>query len=117
MRVAVLVVCAFTGLLAAPARAHTRLLEATPADGSTLRTAPRQLQLVFSEAVHVTALSIQAAGAAAPRKLAPLPRQPASKFAFDLPALAAGSYELRWRALSDDGHLASGSIRFTLRAP
>lgn len=103
-------------LAALPAQAHTRLLESTPADGSTLPTAPRQLQLVYSEAAHLTALTIQAAGAAAPRKLAPLPQQAAAKFTIDLPPLAAGSYQLKWRALSDDHHVASGSISFVVRA-
>ena len=65
-------------LAALPAHAHTRLLESTPADGSTLQAAPRQLQLTYSEAAHLTALTIQAAGEATPRKLGPLPQQAAA---------------------------------------
>jgi methionine-rich copper-binding protein CopC len=103
-------------LAALPADAHTRMLESTPADGSTLQAAPRQLQLTYSEAVHLTALTIQAAGEAAPRKLGPLPQQAAAKFTIDLPTLAAGSYQLKWRALSDDHHVASGSISFVVKA-
>jgi copper resistance protein C len=99
-----------------PAHAHTRLLESTPADGSTLQAAPRQLQLVYSEAARLTALTIQAAGEAAPRKLAPLPPQAAAKFTIDLPPLAAGRYQLKWRALSDDHHVAAGTISFVVRA-
>lgn len=116
MRAAGLLACALTMLLALPARAHTHLLEAAPADGSTLQGAPRQLQLVFSEAARLTALSIQEAGEAAPRKLTPLPQQPAARFVIDLPQLAAGSYQVKWRALSDDNHLATGSIRFVVRS-
>ena len=103
-------------LLALPALAHTHLLRATPADGSTLESPPRELQLVYSEAASLTALSIQKAGDTAPRKLGPLPRQPAAKFVIDLPPLVSGSYLVKWRALSDDNHLASGSIHFTVRA-
>jgi methionine-rich copper-binding protein CopC len=98
-----------------PAHAHTRLLESTPADGSALQVAPRQLQLVYSEAAHLTALTIQATGEATPRKLGPLPQQAAAKFTIDLPPLATGSYQLKWRALSDDHHVASGSISFVVR--
>ena len=116
MRAAALLACALMMLLALPAHAHAHLLEAAPADGSTLQGAPRQLQLVFSEAARLTALSIQEAGEAAPRKLTPLPQQPAARFVIDLPQLAAGSYQVKWRALSDDNHLASGSIRFVVRA-
>ena len=103
-------------LAALPAHAHTRLLESTPADGSTLQAAPRQLQLVYSEAARLTALTIQAAGAATTQKLGPLPQQAAAKFTIDLPPLAAGSYQLKWRALSDDHHVASGSINFVVKA-
>jgi len=103
-------------LAALPAHAHARLLESTPADGSTLQAAPRQLQLVYSEAVRLTVLTIQAAGEATPRKLAPLPPQAAAKFTIDLPPLAAGSYQLKWRALSDDHHVAAGSISFVVKA-
>ena len=102
-------------LAALPAQAHTRLLESAPADGSTLQSAPHQLQLLYSETVRLTALTIQAAGEAAPRKLAPLPQQPAAKFTIDLPPLAAGSYQIKWRALGDDHHVASGSISFLVR--
>jgi methionine-rich copper-binding protein CopC len=31
-----------------------------------------------------------------------------------LPALAAGRYRLRWRALSADGHVVPGELHFTL---
>ena len=103
-------------LLAGVACAHTHLRQATPADGSMLTSAPRQLQLEFSEAATVTALSIQKTGDAAPLKLARLTRRPAAEFRTDLPPLAPGSYQVKWRALSNDNHLASGSIRFTLRA-
>jgi len=103
-------------LAALPADAHTRMLESTPADGSTLQAAPRQLQVTFSEAAHLTALTIQAAGEATPRKLGPLPQQAAAKFTIELPTLAAGSYQLKWRALSDDHHVAAGSISFVVKA-
>ena len=115
MKVASLVAGAMAVMAALPVHAHTHLLGSTPADGSTLQAAPRQLQLVYSEPGRLTALTIQAAGEAAPRKLAPLPQQAAAKFTIDLPALAAGSYQLKWRVLSDDHHVASGSISFEVR--
>ena len=31
-----------------------------------------------------------------------------------LPAIAADDYEVRWRALSADGHLVKGSFSFTV---
>ena len=116
MRAVILTVCAWAALLPLAAQAHAHLLRAVPADGSTIDSSPPQLRLIFGEAVTLTALSIQNTSAPAPMKLAGFPRQAAERFAIDLPQLAAGSYLVKWRALSDDSHLASGSIRFVLRA-
>ncbi len=99
---------------ALPVQAHAHLLRAVPADGSTISVAPPQLRLVFAAAVTLTALSIEKAGDPAPLPLAPLPRQAAAEFAIALPPLVAGGYLVKWRALSDDQHLATGALRFSL---
>jgi methionine-rich copper-binding protein CopC len=115
MRKAMLAACVLMILPAWPAQAHAHLLESTPAEGSKLASTPRQLQLVFSEAVRVTALSIQGAGEAAPRKLSPLPGQVATRVAIDLAPLASGSYRVQWRALSADHHVAAGTLSFSVQ--
>lgn len=100
-----------------PAAAHTHLLQASPADGSSLQHTPPRLQLQFSEAALLTALSMQREGGAAPLKL-PIPAgQAAATFSIVLPPLAPGKYRVTWRALSDDHHMSSGFIRFTLQSP
>jgi copper transport protein len=103
--------------LTIPAQAHTHLLRATPAEGSVLSSAPRQLQLTFSEAAILTALSIQRLGAAAPLRLPPPSLQSAASHSVELPPLSAGDYVVKWRALSSDHHLASGTLRFSVQAP
>ena len=114
---------AFMGLLGLPALlwagsvgAHTHLQHSVPSDGSVATTAPTQLQLVFNEAATLTALSVQRTGAPAPVALAPVPRQPTTKFAIGLPPLSPGNYLVNWRALSGDHHIAHGSFRFTVQA-
>lgn len=104
-------------LLNGPAAAHAHLLQASPADGSSLKHTPPQLQLQFSEAASLTALSIQRDGGAAPLKLAIPADHAAAKFSIVLPPLAPGNYRVTWRALSDDHHMSSGSIRFTVQSP
>lgn len=116
MRLARLAACMLTILPAWPAQAHVHLRASTPADGSTLRVTPSQLQLEFSEATRLTALSIQGKTEAAPHKLAPLPAQAMAKFAIDLPPLVAGTYRIAWRALSPDHHIASGTVSFSVQA-
>jgi methionine-rich copper-binding protein CopC len=107
--------CMLMILPAWPAQAHVHLRESTPANGSTLQAAPPRLQLVFSEAARLTALSIRAKGEGAAHKLAPLPAQTAASFTIDLPPLAPGSYTIEWRALSDDHHIASGTVSFAVQ--
>jgi methionine-rich copper-binding protein CopC len=116
MKACVRLLCLSALLLAGPVLAHTHLLRSLPADGSVATSAPTQLQLTFSEAATLTALSIQKQGEPAPIRLAPISRQPAATFAIDLPVLGAGSYQVNWRALSDDHHLASGTFSFTVQA-
>lgn len=97
-----------------PAWSHAHLQASSPADHSTLAQAPDHLALRFNEPVHLTALGLQAGGAAA-GKLGPLPAAVAREFSVPLPALAPGTYTVSWRAASDDGHIMSGTLTFTLR--
>jgi methionine-rich copper-binding protein CopC len=95
------------------AEAHAHLRSSIPADASTLSAAPPALELDFSEAALVTAVSIQEAGGAA-RKLLPLPTQAAARVSIALPALVPGAYVVSWRVLSADGHITPGKIHFTI---
>ena len=106
-----------TGLLAlclsSVALAHAHLEQAAPADGSVLTQAPTSFSLKFNEAATLTALSIQRDGQAA-QKIAGLPTKPAVQFNVPAPKLAAGSYTLSFRVLSDDNHVMSGTIKFEI---
>lgn len=97
-----------------PALAHAHLRGSNPANHSTLSQAPDHLRLQFNEPVRLTALSLEAGGGA-PSKLGPLPTVAAAEFSIPLPALAPGGYTVRWRAASDDGHIMSDSLSFTVR--
>jgi methionine-rich copper-binding protein CopC len=101
-------------LLATPAAwGHAHVKSSTPANGSTLPAAPAQLAITFNEAALVTVLTLQQDGAA-PVALPALPKAPASELALPLPALAAGHYTVKWRAVGDDGHVTAGTLQFTV---
>jgi len=100
-------------LLPLAAQAHARLTSSTPADGSVLSKAPQSLMLVFSEAAQLTALSIQKDDAAE-QKIESLPSAASAHFMIPSPALTPGNYTLRYRVLSDDTHIMSGTIKFKL---
>ena len=100
-------------LLPAPALAHAHLAEAKPADGSVLTVPPSQFLLKFSEAAHLTALSLLREGDAKAQKLGPLPAAASSTFSIAAPKLSAGTYTLSYRVIAaDDNHLSSGEISF-----
>ena len=42
------------------------------------------------------------------------PSEPQLRLSVPLPPLPPGSYRLRWRALSRDGHVVPGEIRFSI---
>lgn len=95
------------------AQAHAHLESSTPADGSTLSAAPAALEMRFSEPARLTALSIQRAEE--PKQaLKSLPTSTDRTVRVALPTLAPGPYSVTWRAVSADGHIASGTVRFTI---
>jgi methionine-rich copper-binding protein CopC len=109
----------FVGLLSAPliALAHARLTQSDPANDSTLTTVPDHFMLMFSESAHLTALSLQKDGDAAPQKIAGLPKEASQHFSIPAPKLTAGVYTLRFRNVAtDDNHVTAGTIRFTVAA-
>jgi copper resistance protein C len=99
--------------LAVTASAHAHLQKASPADGSVVTTSPLRIVLNFSQAARLTAASIQK-GAEPRQSLKPLPAAAARQISVPLPPLTPGSYSVNWRVLSDDGHMMSGTLRFTL---
>ena len=101
-------------LTSTAALAHAHLEKASPADGSTIATAPQSVVLEFSEPARLATLWITRDGGSR-RKLAPLPQQPRQRIAVALPDLAPGTYVVSWRVVGADGHVVPGQIRFTLR--
>ncbi len=98
-----------------PASAHAHLEKSSPADGSVITTSPSSIVLSFSEAARLTALSLQRADEPK-QNLKPLPTSAAQQISVPLPPLKPGVYSLTWRVLSDDGHVMSGTLHFTLTA-
>jgi methionine-rich copper-binding protein CopC len=105
------------------AAAHAHLKQAVPGDGSVVTVSPPSFSLSFSEAAHLTALSLQRqrqrqGQTLTAQKIAPLPREASEAFTVPAPTLDPGVYTLRYRVVAaDDGHVSSGMITFTVAAP
>lgn len=99
--------------ISAAALAHTDIDGSTPADGATLATAPDELVLEFSAPVRLTAVTVRAADGTE-REVDSLPDGFAKRFSVPAPALGPGSYDVEWRALSEDTHVIEGAFAFTV---
>ncbi|MFE1878295.1 copper resistance CopC/CopD family protein [Streptomyces diastatochromogenes] len=102
----------------APASAHAALRETDPADGTVVRTAPRQVTLTFTESVGLLTDSLRVydpqnrrvrtgeADHAAGRSDTVRVRLPAK--------LGTGTYTVAWRVVSADSHPVSGALTFSV---
>ena len=95
------------------ASAHAHLHMSTPVNHSIIAEVPKQVSLQFNEPVMLTSLTIQK-GDGPVTKLGPLPDVPAKDFALAAPKLDSGSYIVKWRAVSDDGHIMADKLLFTV---
>jgi len=108
-----MLITAATMLWASATLAHTHLHATSPADKGRV-TAPQAIELHFSEAARLTALTLQQ-GRGEAKPLA-VPAKAAKDLSVPVGTLAPGDYTVSWRVASDDGHVMSGSFAFTVVA-
>ena len=100
-------------VMAPAAKAHSPLVATMPADGAVLAAVPDSLHLTFKGTARLARLSLAHDGADIPLGKDHL-MQKATQHDVPLPALAACRYQVRWRALSADGHVIKGTFAFTV---
>nr|WP_245238406.1 copper resistance protein CopC [Streptomyces roseochromogenus] len=103
---------------AAPASAHAALRGTDPADGTVLRTAPRQLTLTFTESVGLLTDSFRVYDPHNHRlRTGPTEHAPSGSDTARVPLpaqLADGTYTVAWRVVSADSHPVSGALTFSV---
>jgi uncharacterized repeat protein (TIGR04052 family) len=105
------------------ASAHAELVSAEPAPNSQITTPPKQIKLVFSEALEAVGNSItlldakKTAVTIGKASLDPADDAKTTIVAEVPDGLPLGDYTVQWRNLSVDGHSEAGSFGFTLAAP
>lgn len=118
------IICApgIAGLVAimssAPADAHAVLVRSVPAARAVLTLAPARVQLWFNERLEPafsTASVWSQAGARVDRQDALVGPDDAKRLTITLPGLEPGSYTVRFRVLSVDGHIVEASFLFTVK--
>ena len=104
-------------LLAGAAGAHAFLEEADPRVGSTVRTAPRELTLRFTQDLEPAFSTVTITDASGQRVDAGPPGVSGNVVRVTLRAIGAGSYRVTWRVLSVDTHTTEGAFTFGVDKP
>lgn len=97
------------------ALAHTGVSSSTPKSGAELTESPPFIEIQFHEGAKLTSLVVVGADKQE-RKLTFIAGEKANTFRVNQPKLTAGQNEVQWKALSSDGHVATGKLTFTVKA-
>lgn len=111
MRNRLLLAAGLAALAGAPACAHAVLTKSTPAAGSVLRAAPREVVLTFSEKLEpaLSQASVQTeAGARVDRGA----RASGNQLSVSLGTIGPGFYRVTYRVTSVDTHATRGDFTF-----
>jgi methionine-rich copper-binding protein CopC len=113
-------VALLAGVLLAPAVAwsHAELVKSVPARRAALTTAPPRVRLAFNERVEAKFSRVSvwdAKGAQVDLKDAEVDPEDGRQLTVGLPALEPGTYTVRFRVLSVDGHVVESQFPFTVR--
>jgi copper resistance protein C len=101
-----------------PALAHNALITSAPADGATLATAPREVQLRFVERLNPEFTTIAVSDAALQRVPTGTPVLSGDTGTVPITGhLADGTYTVAYRTVSVDGHVVQGKVTFTVADP
>jgi len=102
----------FALLAPVAAHAHAMLDHASPAVGSTVGAAPKEVVLSFTEKLEPKFSSINVQNASGASVNAGSARASGTEMRVGLRALSPGTYKVIWRVLSVDTHRTNGSFTF-----
>lgn len=118
MRVSAAVALMFVVALGtAAAQAHARLNRSEPVADSAVAAAPHEVSLSFSEKLEPAFSSVQVTDSNGNRVDQGEVQVSGNIMRVELKPLMAGTYKVRWRALSVDTHTTEGNFSFTVGAP
>jgi len=113
-----LAVLAISAAMPGVASAHAFLKTATPPVGSTLRAAPTQVVIDYTEGVEpkFSLIEVQdASGACVDTGSVQTAPTDNKQLMVELKALTPGSYKVTWHVTAVDTHKTEGSYSFTLK--
>ena len=112
------------------ALAHSPLSNVSPEDGANLEDAPTEISMVFKSPAKLIKLELLKEKASAKKSLLsglfgidggeviPLPNavlmETSETHIIPLPEISSGRYQVKWRAMGEDGHVIKGDFGFTI---
>ena len=112
------------------ALAHSPLSNVSPEDGAKLEDAPTEISMVFKSPAKLIKLELFKEKASAKKSLlgglfgndggevVPLPNavliEANETHVIPLPEITSGGYQVKWRAIGEDGHVMKGNFGFTV---
>ena len=101
------------------ASAHSALRRSSPPDGSTVRVAPKEIRLSFSQPVEasLSSASLKRDGETVfdTRKFEPDPKDRSTLILRCPETLPGGHYDVEWRVMSVDTHPVQGRLGFNVK--
>jgi methionine-rich copper-binding protein CopC len=116
--VALSVLALAVATLPVPADSHAVLVRSTPAARAVLSHPPDRVRLWFNERLEPAFSSATVwseSGARMDRQDVRVGPDDPNQLSVTLPALDPGTYSVRFRVLSVDGHIVEGSFPFTIK--
>jgi methionine-rich copper-binding protein CopC len=115
MRIRILIISALAAILGnVAAQSHAFLDRASPLVGSTVASAPREVSLTFTQNLEAGFSSVQVTDGNGARVDQGKAQVSGNTMRVGLKSLSAGTYRVRWHALSVDTHKTEGSFTFTV---
>ena len=108
-------------MLPALAFAHSPLKSVDPIDKAVLTEAPTEYKMIFKSPAKLIKFEILKQAEEKDKKPLPLKlSHKPSKLWYEshvvkLPKISTGSYEVRWRAMGEDGHVLKGILNFEVK--
>ena len=105
------------GLMPLPAAAHAFLVKSSPGRRATLSQPPSRVDLTFNERLEPAYSSVAVwsdKGTQVDLRDAAVVASEPRRLGVSLPSLPAGTYTVRFRVLSIDGHVVESDFPFTI---
>lgn len=100
--------------ITAPVFAHVDLVTSSPKDKAVLETPPTKVTLTFSEGLDAGKSSFRLISAGTGVGIGKADDGGGKTMTLDGLALTPGAYEIMWTAAATDGHIARGTLTFTV---